>query len=158
MNWDAIGAIGEVVGALAVVVSLIYVATQIKQNTSATRRQTHQELSDSTLSLNQSISSDPKVAELLTRSKADYDSLSDSEKTQLFFLFINYFNMWDSAHSNRLDGLLGDNGWRVWNQGMTFILSEYGSAREIWNVAKEKQIYNAQFERHVDTVLENIGV
>jgi len=32
MNWDAIGAVGEVVGALAVVVSLIYLAGQIRHN------------------------------------------------------------------------------------------------------------------------------
>lgn len=30
MNWDAIGAIGEVVGAIAVVISLLYLATQIR--------------------------------------------------------------------------------------------------------------------------------
>ena len=32
MNWDAIGAIGEIIGALAVVISLLYLATQIRQN------------------------------------------------------------------------------------------------------------------------------
>lgn len=30
MNWDAIGAIGEIIGATAVVVSLFYLATQIR--------------------------------------------------------------------------------------------------------------------------------
>ena len=33
MNWEAIGAISEMIGALAVVVSLIYLAFQIRQNT-----------------------------------------------------------------------------------------------------------------------------
>ncbi len=32
MNWDAIGAIGEFVGGLAVVLSLVYVAFQVRQN------------------------------------------------------------------------------------------------------------------------------
>ena len=32
MNWEAIGAIGELLGALAVVVSLLYLAVQIRQN------------------------------------------------------------------------------------------------------------------------------
>ncbi len=32
MNWDAIGSIGEIVGALGVIISLIYLATQIRQN------------------------------------------------------------------------------------------------------------------------------
>jgi hypothetical protein len=39
MNWEAIGAIGEIVGATAVVLTLIYVAIQIKQNTAASRAQ-----------------------------------------------------------------------------------------------------------------------
>ena len=30
MNWDAIGAIGEIVGAGAVVISLVYLAVQIR--------------------------------------------------------------------------------------------------------------------------------
>ena len=30
MNWDAIGAVGEILGAAAVVVSLVYLPTQIR--------------------------------------------------------------------------------------------------------------------------------
>lgn len=33
MNWDAIGAVGELAGALTVVLSLGYLAAQVKQNT-----------------------------------------------------------------------------------------------------------------------------
>jgi hypothetical protein len=33
MNWEAIGAIGEVLGAVAVVLTLIYLGIQIRQNT-----------------------------------------------------------------------------------------------------------------------------
>ncbi len=33
MNWDAIGAIGEILGALGVLVTLVYLATQIRENT-----------------------------------------------------------------------------------------------------------------------------
>ncbi len=47
MNWDAIGAIAELLGAIGVIASLIYLATQIRQrreqmreNTRATRERT----------------------------------------------------------------------------------------------------------------------
>ena len=33
MNWEAIGAIGEVLGAIGVIVTLAYLAVQIRQNT-----------------------------------------------------------------------------------------------------------------------------
>jgi hypothetical protein len=39
MNWEAVSTIAEVIGAIAVVLSLIYVAAQIKQNTAASRSQ-----------------------------------------------------------------------------------------------------------------------
>ena len=32
MNWDAIGAIAELAGAIGVIASLIYLARQIRQN------------------------------------------------------------------------------------------------------------------------------
>jgi hypothetical protein len=32
MNWEAIGAIGETVGALGVVISLLYLATQLRHS------------------------------------------------------------------------------------------------------------------------------
>ena len=37
MNWEAIAAVGEIVGATAVVVSLVYLAVQIRQNTRSNR-------------------------------------------------------------------------------------------------------------------------
>lgn len=37
MNWDAIGAMAEVIGVVAIIASLIYVAIQIRQNTQITR-------------------------------------------------------------------------------------------------------------------------
>jgi hypothetical protein len=37
MNWEALGAIGEMVGAVAVVVTLGYLAVQIRQNTRSVR-------------------------------------------------------------------------------------------------------------------------
>ena len=46
MNWDAIGAVGEIVGALAVVVSLLYLAGQIRVSNKASRNSLIQELQD----------------------------------------------------------------------------------------------------------------
>lgn len=39
MNWDAIGAVGEVVGALAVILTLAYLASQVKQTRVQLRNQ-----------------------------------------------------------------------------------------------------------------------
>jgi hypothetical protein len=46
MNWDAIGAIGEVIGAAAVVLSLVYLANQIRISNRASRHAAEQHLMD----------------------------------------------------------------------------------------------------------------
>jgi hypothetical protein len=46
MNWEAIGAIGEIAGALAVIATLGYVAIQIRQNTAALNSSSRQALVD----------------------------------------------------------------------------------------------------------------
>jgi hypothetical protein len=37
MNWDAIGAVGEILGAIAVFVSLLYLAIQIRSTTNQSK-------------------------------------------------------------------------------------------------------------------------
>ena len=39
MNWEAIGAIGEALGALVVVITVGYLAIQIRQNTAQQKRE-----------------------------------------------------------------------------------------------------------------------
>jgi hypothetical protein len=46
MDWSAIGAIAEIIGAAGVVVSLMYLAYQVRQNTRATKAGTRQALAD----------------------------------------------------------------------------------------------------------------
>ncbi len=50
MNWEAIGAVGEIAGAAAVFASLVYLSLQIRQNTRAIRGSAERE----TVSLQQS--------------------------------------------------------------------------------------------------------
>ncbi|MGR8949136.1 MAG: hypothetical protein ACU84Q_13895 [Gammaproteobacteria bacterium] len=46
MNWDAAGAIGEIVGAIAVVVTLLFLVRQLRQNTIALKLQSERASSD----------------------------------------------------------------------------------------------------------------
>jgi len=39
MNWEAIGAVGEILGAVAVLITLVYLAIQIRQSTAQQKRE-----------------------------------------------------------------------------------------------------------------------
>ena len=65
MNWEALGAIGEIAGAIGVIATLVYLATQIRQNTAAMRGATHQTQVDSQAGVNQSVATNEKLAATL---------------------------------------------------------------------------------------------
>lgn len=68
MNWEAIGAIGEIAGATAVIVSLIYVALQILANTRAMRFEAMRSIRTDGGVTFKLIASDPVVALLTLKS------------------------------------------------------------------------------------------
>ena len=59
MNWEAIGATGEVVGAVAVFATLVYLAIQIRQNTASLKASSHHAITDSFNAINVKIVEDP---------------------------------------------------------------------------------------------------
>ncbi len=61
MNWEAIGAVGEVVGALAVVLTLAYLAVQIRQNTNLSKADALQRSTDQYTKLLLDIGSNPEL-------------------------------------------------------------------------------------------------
>jgi hypothetical protein len=47
MNWDAIGAVAELLGALGVIASLVYLGRQINHNSEIVQASTNQAVADS---------------------------------------------------------------------------------------------------------------
>lgn len=83
MSWDAIGAIAEIIGAFAVVITLIYLSVQLRDNTASTRASTAQAFADSINSSNLVLVGDASLARIYRIGKfGDWDSLNDDEKFQ----------------------------------------------------------------------------
>ena len=94
MNWDAIGAIGELLGAAAVLFTLIYLAVQIRQNTSAVATATYESTMTGFNDINIVVAGNPALASLLDRGCQNPDSLNSEEIVQFNFLLRCYSNQW----------------------------------------------------------------
>ncbi len=87
MNWDAVAAVGEMIGALAVVASLAYLAMQIRHNTREVE-ETNRAHELNTLSdiagrfthFRTQIINDAEVASIWQRGRDDLNSLSSEER------------------------------------------------------------------------------
>ena len=95
MDWQAIGAIGEVGGAIAVVATLVYLARQIRHSAEATRIAAYHQAQEQLWAIGIAISNDAEMAKILATTFAgDLDSLELPDRMRLeFALGTFYFGM-----------------------------------------------------------------
>ena len=96
MNWDAIGAVGEIIGALAVIATLGYLAVQIRENARSTTTSIYESAMDGYIELNRSML-EADIGAVYFKSLKDPESLSEFEQ----FRFNNLHRMW-LAHVYKL--------------------------------------------------------
>src|SRR5438876_11820387 len=79
VNWEAISAIGQIVGAIGVVVSLIYVATEVRNSARATQLASRRSISEIFTLLSRQLAEHPDLRELYYRGLHDFESLEGSD-------------------------------------------------------------------------------
>jgi hypothetical protein len=99
MNWDAIVAISQLVAALGVILSLVFVASQIKQNTAALQRNEHNSTMAQWTVIRMAIARNRDIAELMTAGLHGESVLDGADQLRLEqFLAENVwaaFHIWD---------------------------------------------------------------
>lgn len=82
MNWEAIGAVGEIGGAIAVIATLIYVATQVKGSARAARSAAVTDATTAMQAFYQELGSNPQTSELFLEGLTNPESLSRNDQFQ----------------------------------------------------------------------------
>lgn len=91
MNWEAIGAVGEIVGAAGVIVTLGYLAVQIRQNTASNRQATARSTVDAINALNFLSVENPELLDISTRGMADLAALGAAESARFHVHWMSAF-------------------------------------------------------------------
>ncbi len=98
MNWEAIGAIGEILAAIAVVVTLLYLAKQIRQNSQAVEISALRDTTEQWNRWSEVLATSPELADVVARGNKSYKQLSESEAMQ-YGAYVQMF--FDCAESYR---------------------------------------------------------
>lgn len=156
MNWEAIGAIGEIVGALAVVVTLVYLVIQIRQNTAAVATATYESTMTGFNDINVVVASDPELASLLDRGTQSPDALSAEEITQFNFLLRCYANQWWKLLKLHERGSLSAEDWSVFAREAAQFLDQPGCRPFRAQNALFADLY-AELDQHKGSVISDFG-
>src|SRR5437899_11243050 len=115
MNLNDLANIGQVIGALAVVISLIYVALQIRQNTNAVRSATAQSVHEHFANWYHLIAADAELARIAANGLRDYASLSEQDKVRFIAAFMAFLSCGQNAFFKWGQGLVEPALWTGWS-------------------------------------------
>lgn len=96
MNWEAIGAVGEILGAGAVLVTLVYLAVQIRHVREQNQSNALDHIIESLNDFAGRVAGSDSLAEIMTRGRLSYSSLSDDEKLRFDMIHYHYLNNLES--------------------------------------------------------------
>lgn len=139
----------EIVGAIAVVVSLIYVGLSVNQNTNAIMVANHQAL----VALDQDTNGwfrDPRFAEIFEHALEDVNQLSPTQSRQYFTFVADKFNAWEFAFITHNNGMMEDNIWSGWDKYYRSLVEQKAN-HGYWESGKNG--YSPAFISYVDSVL-----
>lgn len=120
MNWDAIGAIAELAGAIGVILSLAYLAVQIRLNTKqmestarAARGAAYQNVLTTYQSYLTPVAANAELADIFQRGLMDSQQLTESEFFRFNWLLGGYLTNLDNSFYQRQDGVVSEERWQV---------------------------------------------
>jgi hypothetical protein len=88
MTIGDIGSLSELVGAIATVGTLIYVALQIRENTSWSKRQALESGIDRIISWQARLTENPEIMDVYLNGKEGYESFDEASRYRLNFIMI----------------------------------------------------------------------
>jgi hypothetical protein len=107
MSWEAIGATAELLAAIGVLVSLVYLAVQVRQNTAWLRQQAFQLGTNEVRRWSSHFSESTPLSELFIRGQKDFASLEPAERLQFTMLIFEICSVWATYQEHNQEDLLG---------------------------------------------------
>jgi hypothetical protein len=152
MNWEAVGAIGEVVGAAGVIASLVYLAIQIRQNTRSVRRSSARQSSEKNAAALRSLAD---YSELFSGDFLGVDRIADmdpSERTRFDMIFGMWMQAKEQDFADLRAGILEAEYAVPYQDYVCQVLSCPGG-KQWWS--ERRSWFSASFQREIDDLIAN---
>ena len=144
--------LAEIASAFAIVITLLYVAYELKRSTFVLNSDVNQKLLDAIRSWEQLIIVNNELADIYIRGPEEYKNYSKENRLRYRLLIIQYLATWEQAFEDHKAGLINTGNWEEWNSNLSLDL---GYVSVVWS---EISNYIADdFRCHIELELSNLS-
>jgi len=126
MDLATLAQLGEFVGGLFVVVSLVYLAHQVRQNTTSLRTENYARAVDRLSSMQRNVSSDGELNRIVTIGSTRPETLSRTERMRFTWYLYELLGAAEFVFHQAEQGALPDEVWERWRATMVWWFSNPG--------------------------------
>ncbi len=150
MNWEAIGAIGEIVGAIAVIATLIYIATQVKDSARAARSAAVTDAATAMQAFYQELGSNRQISELWLEAMTSPEAMSREDEFQFVMMTHSAFLGFQTAFFLAQEGTL-DIGFRESIGTAITAVKDLPGMERVWR--QRKAFFQEEFVEWVEELM-----
>lgn len=138
--------ISQIVAAVGIMLSLIFVGLQIKQNTSHSKAEAAEAAHRAMIDWY--YHQTPQTAAIMAKASQSGVELTDSERYQYFSLTMPLLMNFQEAYLKWMAGSLEESRWLYWDSFITIVLQS-SAADEIWD--QRKTHFTPDFQEYIQT-------
>ena len=127
MNWDAIGALAELIGSVAVVITLVFLIFEIRHNATITKKSTLKNALNANTGKLGNLISDPELSDIFYRGIRSDDDLNVQQRGR-FDIFSLFFRMLDAQSMQYREGTADQEHWESLVRNLEAALHMPGSS------------------------------
>jgi len=128
LNWDAIGALAELAGTLGIVVSLVYLATQLRQNTTLLKTSIASANREAGNDLTSLLAGDREAVRVFWAGLDDRESLAELDRQQFDALLSLWFENLLQGYRSQDNDAMERASWGLGRRGVQQWWAVYASA------------------------------
>ena len=152
MTWETAGVIAEIVAAIAVLVSLWYLAIQVKQNTELERAALEVQFGVTWAEMHDNMIQNPSLARAYDLAAGNWSEMSDEDVRAYIWFVAKSFHILEGMFRQRQRGLLKDVVWAPYEQYIFGVL-QIEAVLGWWQ--SDGSLTSREFQNHVDNLLRN---
>jgi hypothetical protein len=147
VNWDALGAIAELLGSVAVVVTLIFLLKQLKTNSVMIQNSTAQGAADSIAAWARQLTENPELYRIYRMGLKGDSELSRDERGLFDLILFQAFNSISSIYVQYENGGCGEERWE---SEMRVFAANFDTpgGRSSWE--RQKHMLDINFQREIE--------
>ena len=148
MNWEAIGAIAETLGAIGVIATLAYLTSQIRQNTKALRRSENNTALQQFSDYRKLLLSDDSLLSIIRKGRSDMSSLNETQNTKFDLLMSEMFHLFRHQYERVDEGLVDTSSWEAGTKPYILTMLSKPGTKKWWT--KNQAAFPKKFVSEID--------